>query len=135
MGSHAGRLSGGSGDGSRGSNPTLGEGMPVKSSRRGEAWNGTGVGERSVETAGLGGGLHNGLDEIGRAGVDGEGNTTLGGSCVGTLGQPGIGIQGGWKDGGASRCHDSKMSRRLLMALTWEMLVGGDAPVSAPATT
>ena len=95
MGSRAGRLGGGSSDGSRGSNPTLGEGAPVKSSsRRGVDWNGvwTGVGERSVETAGLGGGLHDGLDEIGWAGVNGEGDTTLGGSCVGTLGQICIGI-------------------------------------------
>ena len=137
MGSHAGRLGGGSGDGSRGSNPTIGEGMPVKSSCRGVAWKGvwTGVGKRSVETAGLGGGLLNGQDEIGRASVDDEGDTTLGGSCVGTLGQPGIGIRGGWKEGGASSRHDSKMSRRLVMASTWEMLVGGAAPVIAPATT
>ena len=94
MGSRAGRLGGGSSDGSRGSNPTLGEGAPVKSSRRGVAWNGvwTGVGERSVETAGLGGGLHDGQDEIGWAGVNGEGDTTLEGSCVGTLGQICIGI-------------------------------------------
>ncbi len=35
---------------------------------------------------------------------------------------------------GSSR-HDSKMSRRLVMASTWEMLVGGAAPVRAPATT
>jgi hypothetical protein len=109
----------------------------VKSSRRGVAWNGawTGVGDRNVEPDGLGGGLHTGLDKIGRAGVGGAGDTTLGGSCVGTLGRPGIGSQGGWKAGGASSRHDSKMSRRLIMASTWEMLVGGDAPVSAPATT
>jgi hypothetical protein len=91
MGSRAGRLGGGSSDGSRGSNPTLGEGAPVKSSCRGVAWNGV-VGERSVETAGLGGGLHDGLDEIEWAGVNGEGDTTLEGSCVGTLGQICIGI-------------------------------------------
>ena len=107
--------------------------MPVKSSRRGVAGNGawTGVGERTVEPDGLGGGLH----AIGRAGVGGAGDTTLGGSCVGTLGRPGIGSRGGWKEGGASSRHDSKMSRRLVMASTWEMLVGGDAPVRAPATT
>jgi hypothetical protein len=52
------------------------------------AWNGgwTGVGNINVESAGLGGGLQAGLAEIGRAGVGGKGNTTLGGSCVGTLG-------------------------------------------------
>jgi hypothetical protein len=61
----------------------------VKSSRRGVAWNGgwTGGGNRSVEPAGLGGGLQAGLAEIGWAGVGGDGNTTLGGSCVG---RPGI---------------------------------------------
>ncbi len=137
MGSHAGRLGGGSSNGSQGSNRTLGEGAPVKSSHWGVTWNGvwTGVGERSVETAGLGGGLHDGLDEIRWADVNGEGNTTLGGSCVGTLGRPGIGIRGGWKDEGASRRRDLKMSQRLVMALTWEMIVGGAAPVIAPATT
>jgi hypothetical protein len=109
----------------------------VKSSRRGVAWNGgrTGVCNRCVEPAGLGGGLQAGIAEAGRAGVGGEGNTTLGGSCVGTLGQPGIGIQGGLKDGGASSRHDSNMSLRLEMASTWEMLVGGAALVRAPATT
>ena len=111
--------------------------MPVKSSRRGVAWNDawTGVGDRNVEPAGLGGGLHDGLATNGWAGVDGDGDTTLGGSCVGTLGRPGIGIRGGWKEGGARSRHDSKMSRRLVMASTWEMLEGGDAPVIAPATS
>ncbi len=135
--SRAGRLSGGIGDGIWGENPTLDEGVPVKSRRRGEAWKGawTGEGERQVEPDGLGGGLHAGLATIWRAGVGGEGNTTLGGSCVGTLGRPGIGIRGGWKAGGARSPHDSKMSRRLVMASTWERLVGGAAPVIAPATT
>ena len=109
----------------------------MKSSRLGVAWNGrwTGGGNRSVEPAGLGGGLQAGLAEIGRAGVGGDGNTTLGVSCVGTFGQPGIGCWGGRREGGASRHHDSKMTRRLVMASTWEMLVGGGAPVRAPATT
>ena len=135
-GSRAGRLSGGIGDGIWGENPTLGEGVPVKSRRRGVAWKGawTGEGDRKVEPDGLGGGLQDWLDTIGRAGVGGEGDTTLGGSCVGTLGRPGIGIRGGWKDEGASRRRDLKMSQRLVMALTWEMIVGGNAPVSAPAT-
>jgi hypothetical protein len=109
----------------------------VKSRCRGVAWNGawTGEGDRKTEPDGLGGGLQDGLDTIGRAGVSGEGDTTLGGSCGGTLGRPGIGIRGGWKEGGASSRHDSKMSRRLVMASTWEMLVGGNALVRAPATT
>jgi hypothetical protein len=101
------------------------------------AWKGawTGVGDRNVEPAGLSGGLHDGLATIWQADVDGEGDTTLGGSCGGTLGQPGIGIRVGWKEGGASSRHDSKMSRRVVMALTWEMLEGGNTPVMAPATT
>ena len=82
--------------------------MPVKSSWRGVAWNGgqTGGGNRNVEPVGLGGRLQAGLAEIGWAGVSGDGNTTLGGSCVGTLGRPGIGSQGGQKEGGANRRHD-----------------------------
>ncbi len=62
--------------------------MLVKSSPRGVAWNGawTGEGDRKVEPDGLGGGLQDGLDTIGRTGVGCEGDTTLGGSCVGTLG-------------------------------------------------
>ena len=111
--------------------------MPVKSSRQGVAWNDvwTGVGDRNVEPAGLGGGLHGGLATNGWAGVNGDGNTTLGGSCGGTLGWPGIGIRVGWKEGGAGSHHDSKMSRRVVMASTWEMLEGGNAPVMAPAAT
>ncbi len=103
-GSRAGRLSGGGiGDGIWGETPTLGEGVPVKSRRRGVAWKGawTGEGERHVEPDGLGGGLHAGLATIWRAGISGDGDTTLGGSCgVGTLGRLGIGIRGGWQEGG-----------------------------------
>jgi hypothetical protein len=71
--------------------------VPVKSSWWGVAWNGgwIGGGNRSIEPAGLGGGLQAGLAEIGWAGVGGDSDTTLGGSCVGTLGRPGIGSQGG----------------------------------------
>ncbi len=87
-----------------------------------------------MEPAGLVGGLQSGLAEVVQGGVGGEGDTTFRGSCVGTLGRPGIGGWGVRKDGGASSRHDSNMSRRLAMALTWEMLVGGAAPVRAPAT-
>ena len=109
----------------------------MKTIRRGVAWYAgwTGVGTRCVEPASLGGGLQSGLAEVVLGSVGGEGDTTLGGSCVDTLGRPGIGIRGGRKDGGASSRHDSNMSRRLAMASTWEMLVGGAAPVRAPATT
>ena len=137
MGSCVGRIGGGSGKGCRGSIPTLGEGALLKSSRWGVTWKGggTGAGNRSVEAAGLGGGLQAGIDDIGWSGGGGGEEATRGGSCVGTLGRPGIGIRVGWKDGGASRRHDSKMSLRLVMASTWEILVGGAAPVRAPATT
>jgi hypothetical protein len=84
---------------------------------------------------GEGGGLQSGPAEVVLGGVGGEGDTTLGGSCVGTLGRPSIGIRGGQKDGSASSCHALNMSRRLAMASTWEMLVGGAAPVRARATT
>ena len=109
----------------------------MKTIWRGVAWYAgrTGVGTRRVEPAGLGGGLQSGLAEVVQGGVGGEGDTTLGGSCVGTLGRPGIGGRGGWKDGGASSRHDSNMSRRLAMASTWEMLAGGAVPVRALATT
>ncbi len=103
----------------------------------GVAWHAgrTGVGTRCVEPAGLGGGLQSGLAEVIAGGVGGEGDTTRGGSYVGTLGCPGIGIRGGQKDGGANSLHDSNTSPRLAMASTWEILVGGAAPVRAPATT
>ncbi len=70
MGSRAGRLDGGIGDGSCGEWPPLGEGGPVKLRRRGVAWKGacTGDGDRKVEPDGLGGGLEDGLDTIGWAG-------------------------------------------------------------------
>ncbi len=109
----------------------------MKSIWRGVAWYAgwLGVGTRCVEPAGLGSGLQSGLAEVVLGGVGGEGDTTLGGSCVGTLGRPGIGRRGDWKDGGTSSRHDSNTLRRLAMASTWEMLMGGDAPVRAPAST
>ena len=82
MGSRTGRLGKGIGDNNWGEISTLGEGVPAKSRRRGVAWKGawTGVGDRNVEPAGLGGGLPGGLATNSWAGVDGDGNTTLGGS-------------------------------------------------------
>jgi hypothetical protein len=76
--------------------------MPVKSSRRGAAWNGawTGVGDRNVELAGWGGGLHVGLANFGRAGDGGEVDTTLGESCMGNRGRLG---KGGGVEGAGSR--------------------------------
>ena len=82
--------------------------MPVKSSRRGVAWNDawTGVGDRNVEPDGMGGGLHDELATLGRFGVGGAGDTTLGGSGVGPRKRPGIGSRGGWQEGGARSRHD-----------------------------
>jgi hypothetical protein len=137
MGSRAGRIGRGSGEGCRGLIPTLGEGAPLKSSQRGVTWKGggTGAGDRSVEAAGLGNWLQAWIDDIGWSGGSSGEEATLGGLCVGTLGLPGVGIRVGWKDGGASRRHDSKISQRLVMVSTWEILVGGAAPERAPATT
>ncbi len=45
-----------------------------------------------MEPAGLGGVLQRGVAEVVQGGVGGEGDTTLEGSCVGTLGCPGIGV-------------------------------------------
>jgi hypothetical protein len=76
--------------------------VPAKSRRRGIAWKGawTGVGYSNVEPAGLGGGLHGGLATNGWAGVDGDDDTTLGGSCVGPLSGPASGVAvGGRREG------------------------------------
>ncbi len=89
----------------------------------------------SVEAAGLGRGLHKGTGNRGRLGVGSGGEITLGGSCGGTLGWPGIGVRVGQQAGGAHRCQDLKMSRRLAIASTWEILVGDATPARALATT
>ncbi len=81
-----------------------------------EARQKTGVGNRSVEASGLGGGVQEGIGNRGGLGVGSSGEITLGCSCVGTLGWPGIGVQVGWQARGASRRHDLKMSQRLAMA-------------------
>jgi hypothetical protein len=99
------------------------------------AWKqvGPGAGDRSVEAAGLDGGVQERIDNHRGLGGGGDGEITLGGSCVGMLGQPGVRIQVGRKAGGPSSHLDLKMSQRLAMASTWEILVGGAAPVRAPA--
>ncbi len=100
------------------------------------AWKqgGRGAGNRSVETAGLGGGVQEGIGDPRGLGVGSGREITLGASCVGTLGWPGVGVQVGRQANGAGRRHDSKISQRLAMAST-QILVGGAAPVRAPATT
>jgi hypothetical protein len=101
------------------------------------AWKQGGIraGDDSVEAAGMGGGLQEATDNRVQPGVGGNGKHTLGGSWGGTIGWPGSGERMGRKASDAVRCHDSKMSQRLAIASTWEILVGGVAPASAPATT
>jgi hypothetical protein len=95
MGSRVGRTGRGSNDGCLGSITTLGEGPLLKSSHWGVAWKqgGTGAGDESVEAAGLGGGLQEGTGNRERLGVGSNREITLGGSCVSTLGQLGIGYK------------------------------------------
>ena len=69
-----------------------------------------------------------------REGEAGRDIALLGAMWLCTLGSPWDGPEDGRRFGGAKRRHDSKISQRLAMASTWEMLVGGVAPVSAPAT-
>ncbi len=125
------------GEGARCSLTTLGEGALLKSSHWGVAWKrgGTGVGDESVEAAGLGGELQEGTGNHGRLGVGGNGEITLGDSWGGTLGQPGGMVRLGRKAGGGCRRQDSKMSQRLVIASTWETLMGGAAPARSLATT
>ncbi len=94
-----------------------------------------GVGDDIVEAAGMGGGLQAKTGNRGQLGVSSAGKHTLGGSWGGTLGRAGSGECVDRKAGGAVRYQDSKISQRLAIASTREILVGGAAPASAPATT
>jgi hypothetical protein len=94
-----------------------------------------GAGDDIVEAACMGGGLQAETGNRGQLGVGGASEHTLGGSWGGVLGRAGSGECVGRKAGGAVRCQDSKMSQRLAIASTREILVGGAAPASAPATT
>ena len=58
---------------------------------------------------------------------------TLGAIELGNLGGLGTMMRIGWRDGGARRHHDSKMSQILAVASVWVMLVGRRAPEMAPA--
>ncbi len=93
------------------------------------------VGDDIVEAAGMGGGLQAETGNQGGLGLGGAGKHTLGGSWGGTLGWTGSGEHVGRKAGGGVRRQDSKISRRLAIASTREILVGDAAPASAPATT
>ncbi len=116
---------------------TLGKGTLLKSSLWGVAWKrgGIGAGDDSAEAAGMGGVLQEETGDHVQSGVGSNGEHTLGGSWGGTLGRPGSGEHMGRKSGGAVRCHDSKILQRLAIKSTWEILVGGAAPASAPVTT
>jgi hypothetical protein len=116
---------------------TLGEGALLKSSLWGMAWkqDGIGAGDNSLDAAGMGGGLQEETGNRVQPGVGGNGKHTLGGSWGGMLGWPGRGECMGRKASGTVRHHDSKISQRLAIASTWEILVGGAAPARAPATT
>jgi hypothetical protein len=83
----------------------------------------------------MGGGLQAETSDCGQPGVGGTGKHTLGGSWGGMLGWAGSGECVGSKASGVVRHHDSKISQRLAIASTREILVGGAAPVSDPATT
>ena len=91
---------------------TLGEGVLLKSSHWGVAWKqgAIGVGDDSVEAAGMGGGLQEETGNCVQPGIDGNGKHTLGGSWDGMLGLPGSGERVGRKASGAIRCHDLKIS-------------------------
>ncbi len=91
--------------------------------------------DKSVEAAGLGRGITKGTGDCRRLGVGGNKEITLGGSWDGTLGRSGNGIRMGRQASSTCRCQDLKMSRRLAIASTWEMFVGGATPARALATT
>jgi hypothetical protein len=138
-----GRLSGGGCGGQAlgclGSLSTLGvggAGVSLKLSCQGVACpaGGAGQGKRRLEF-GCGGGIQAGLGESVGVGVGGCIIATLGASWLCTLGNPGVRQWDGQRIGGARTRHDSKMSQRLAMALTWEILVGGATPERAPVTT
>jgi hypothetical protein len=77
-----------------------------------------GAGDDSVEAAGMGGGLQAETGNRGQPGVGGAGKHALGGSWGGMLGRAGSGERMGRKADGAVRCHDSKISQRLVIATT-----------------
>ena len=64
-----------------------------------------------------------------------EGEATLGGSWMDTLGHPGDRMWPWPDEGRPRRCHDLNRSHKLAMALTWVMDVGGSALVRAPDIT
>jgi hypothetical protein len=111
-----------------------GDGISVKVIRRGVTWN-KGVTGKTIRMvkAEPGGKV---LAGAGEAMFDGsKGVATLGSSWLGTLGRPGDGMRAWLVSYGPRSCHDSKRSRRLAMASTWVMVVGGGASLRAPDIT
>jgi hypothetical protein len=76
------------------------------------AWNrgGIGVGDDSVEAAGMGGELQEETGNRMQPGVGGNSKHSLEGSWGGMLGRPGNGERMGRKAGDEVRCHDLKIS-------------------------
>jgi hypothetical protein len=92
---------------------TLGDVVAIPKSRRwGVAWNVEEEGSRwqAAEIA-HGGEPHAGLGACGGVVLSGKGEaSTLGDACGSTLGCAGAGQWVGWRDGGARRCHELKIS-------------------------
>jgi hypothetical protein len=63
------------------------------------------------------------------------GVVTLGRAWSGTLGMPGTGMRDCPVGDGIKRRHDSKISRRLVMASSWEIVVGSEESLRAPEMT
>ncbi len=62
-------------------------------------------------------------------------SSTLGSSWSGTLGRPGAGLRDCLVGDGIKRHHDSKISRRLVMASSWVIVVGIGESLRAPEMT
>ncbi len=93
-----------------------------------------------AETGGRGGDLAGaGKKECeGAAGVANLGSSwsgTLGNSWSGTLGRPEAGLRDCLVGDGIKRLHDSKRSRRLVMASSWVIVVGSGESLRAPKMT
>ena len=123
-----------------GSISTLGEGESSKVMQRGVAWmffhfdGGVPCRLDAKKFVGLAGRARCGETGWGDR-PWGAGVATLEGSGLSTLGCPGAMIRVALRWGGARSRQDLKRSRRLAMASSWEILVGGGAPDIAPATT
>ena len=63
------------------------------------------------------------------------GVATLGRAWSGTLGMPGTGMRDCFVVDGIKRRQDSKISRRLVMASSWEIVVGSGESLRAPEMT